>query len=471
MREGSLPPVEQRLPHPEDVFVYAPVDEIGIYGGDARLWGSRLFNNLMTGLAVGGTCTEWDNDGLSYYPATCKSFSTSEDGRVYTVTLRRDLKWSDGAPFTMQDVEWAWSEDLNYNKELFPVVPGVLQDPVTGDPVKFTKIDDHTLTLSFDNPNYTFIEAARLAAGQGCTRMTSCFFEPFHFSKKFHPKYADPAEFKKLMTEGGHEDWTQVWKGKYSIRYDAEIPVTHAYYLCDGGADDQEKLCANPYFHGVDPNGNQLPYLDTYTYNKAENISTSVFRSMNGETDGPYAGDFVLAEVPLYFAHMDKGDYSVGRWTRRMATTPEFRSTRSSTLMLSWAGGSGRKSFREALSLSIDRDQINQLVYLGIGTPQAWVPHPATPYYPGDQWPGYLAERDIAKANEILDDLGLIDTDGMGSATGLTALGIWSFSLSSGLISFPLLSCCNPSGRTWVSSWTSKKGGIGLLERKKPRSA
>ena len=60
VREGSLPPVEQRLPHPEDVFVYAPVDEIGIYGGDARLWGSRLFNNLMTGLAVGGTCTEWD---------------------------------------------------------------------------------------------------------------------------------------------------------------------------------------------------------------------------------------------------------------------------------------------------------------------------------------------------------------------------------------------------------------------------
>ena len=73
VREGSLPPVEQRLPHPEDVFVYPPVDEIGIYGGDARLWGSRLFNNIMTGLAVGGTCAEWDNDGLSYYPATCKS--------------------------------------------------------------------------------------------------------------------------------------------------------------------------------------------------------------------------------------------------------------------------------------------------------------------------------------------------------------------------------------------------------------
>ena len=65
------------------------------------------------------------------------------------MTLRRDLKWSDGTPFTMQDVEWAWSEDLNYNEELFPVVPGVLQDPVTGDPVKFTKIDDHTFTLSF----------------------------------------------------------------------------------------------------------------------------------------------------------------------------------------------------------------------------------------------------------------------------------------------------------------------------------
>ena len=109
------------------------------------------------------------------------------------------------------------------------------------------------------------------------------------------------------MTEGGHSDWTQVWMSKYSLRYDANTPVTHAFYLCDGGADDQETLCANPYFHGVDPVGNQLPYLDTYTYNKAENISTSVFRSMNGETDGPYAGDFVLAEVPLVFRAHGEG--------------------------------------------------------------------------------------------------------------------------------------------------------------------
>ena len=420
VREGSLPPVEQRLPHPEDVFVYPPVDEIGIYGGNGRLWGSRLFNNIMTGLAVGGTCAEWDNDGLSYYPATCMSFSTSVDGRVYTVTLRRDLKWSDGAPFTMQDVEWAWSEDLNYNRELFAVVPGVLQDPVTGEAVKFTKIDDHTLTLSFDNPNYTFIEAARLAAGQGCTRMTSCFFEPFHFSKKFHPNYADPAEYKKLMTEGGHEDWTQVWMSKYSLRYDADIPVTHAFYLCDGGADDQETLCANPYFHGVD---HQLPYLDSYTYNKAENISTSVFRSMNGETDGPYAGDFVLAEVPLYFAHMEKGDYSVGRWTKTHGNDAGIQINPEFNLDPELGQLFRTKEFREALSLSMDRNAINQLVYLGLGTPQAWAPHPATPYYPGDEWPGYLAQPDIEKANEILDGLGLVDTDGDGFRNRLDGTG------------------------------------------------
>ena len=97
---------------------------------------------------------------------------------------------------------------------------------------------------AFDNPNYTFIEAARLAAGQGCTRMTSCFFEPFHFSQKFHPKYADPAEFKKLMTEGGHEDWTQVWKSKYSIRYDAEVLPSHTPTTCATAGPTIRRSCA-----------------------------------------------------------------------------------------------------------------------------------------------------------------------------------------------------------------------------------
>ena len=130
---------------------------------------------------------------------------------------------------------------------------------------------------------------------------------------------------------------------------------------------------------------------------------------MNGETDGPYSGDFVLAEVPLYFAHMEKGDYSVGRWTKTHGNDAGIQINPEFNVDAELGRWFRTKEFREAISLSMDRDEINQLVYLGLGTPQAWVPHPATPYYPGDEWPGYLAVQDIAKANEILDGLGLVD--------------------------------------------------------------
>ncbi|MBM3933561.1 MAG: hypothetical protein FJ319_04550 [SAR202 cluster bacterium] len=144
VRQGKLPPLEQRLPVPDDVYVFAPPDEIGAYGGEGRITSGAVVSRYLKfeALAGNGTCMQYDADGVNFYPLACKSAVVSPDGRVYTITLRRGLKWSDGVPFTMKDVEWIWSPDVHYNKELNPAVPGTMQDPITGNAVKFTKVDD-----------------------------------------------------------------------------------------------------------------------------------------------------------------------------------------------------------------------------------------------------------------------------------------------------------------------------------------
>jgi peptide/nickel transport system substrate-binding protein len=416
VREGSLPPLDERLPVPEDVYVFAPPDEVGVYGGQGRIiTGGKTSRFLkFESFAGNGTCMQYDADGVNFYPLACESVSLSEDGRTYTIALRDGLKWSDGMPMTMQDVEWVWNEDVQYNAELNKSYSGSIKDPITGNVVQFNKIDDLNFTLSFDSPNFTFLESGRFRQGQGCTRTHGCMFEPFHYSKEFHPKYADPAAFKKIMDDKGYDDWTQVWKGKYSVRYDEDVPFLGHFYNCEGGNDDSQTMCANPYFHGVDPAGNQLPYMDSYTWFLTESRDTSIFRSMAGETDGPYNANFVLYEMPLYIGSMEKGDYSIGHWPE---TSGNDAGTQINTEYNTDAE-IGRlfrtPEFREALNLGMDRNEINEVVFLGLGTPQAWVPHPSTAFYPGDEWRQYNAIRDVAKANQLLDSIGLVDTDGDG---------------------------------------------------------
>ncbi|MDE2715454.1 MAG: ABC transporter substrate-binding protein, partial [Chloroflexota bacterium] len=226
VREGSLPPLEQRLPVAEDVYVFAPPDEIGVYGGEGRLITGGKTSRYLKFEAFGGngTCMQYDANGVNFYPLACKAVNLSEDGRTYTVTLRNGLKWSDGMPMTMADVEWVWNEDVQFNPELNKAYSGTVKDPVTGNVVAFNKVDDLNFTLSFDSPYFTFMEGGRFRQGQHCTRTHACMYEPFHYSQRFHPKYADPTEFKKIMDEKGYTDWTQVWIGKYHVRYDADVP-------------------------------------------------------------------------------------------------------------------------------------------------------------------------------------------------------------------------------------------------------
>ena len=79
------------------------------------------------------------------------------------------------------------------------------------------------------------------------------------------------------------------------------------------------------------------------------------------------------------------------------------------------------KEFRVALSHAINRDQIKESVFLGLGEPRQGVPSPGHPYYPGDPVAHKYVEYKPDEANKLLDGLGLTKRDGDG--TRMTAGG------------------------------------------------
>ena len=110
VKQGKLPPLMERLPVPEDVHVVPPPNEIGTYGGT---WRATANSKRYLQKYANGHPLQLNADGASYVERVAKSMDISEDGRVYTFTLRNGGKWSSGDPLTSEDFRFTW-EDINY---------------------------------------------------------------------------------------------------------------------------------------------------------------------------------------------------------------------------------------------------------------------------------------------------------------------------------------------------------------------
>ena len=178
---------------------------------------------------------------------------------------------------------------------------------------------------------------------------------------------------------------------------------------CEGG----RAATRNHYFMGVDPEGNQLPYIDGQILIRTEDRTAGVFRAMNGENDY-FGGDMILGELPLYMANMEKGDYSVYIF-RSPAGTDSATAVQNEFVQDPEMGQLLRtKDFRKALSIAADRNEMNQIVASGIGTPQQWIPHPITPYFPGKEYADLDAGHDLEGAMALMEKMGYSDANGDG---------------------------------------------------------
>ncbi len=400
----------ERLPVPEDILIYPPVQEIGVYGGTKK-WVSFRGANLYHG-ANNYTLFINDYDTISQVPFVAKSVEMSADGREFITTLRRGAKWSDGKPLTMEDFVWVW-EDINYNKEKNPK-GFATKDVVTGNEVQFSVVDEWRFKLAFDTPNFTFLEGK--FSGNPDIRSRAWYGHKPHGSQ-FLPKYAkSPEEFQAKLDAFGVDNWPALlrkccfgriayvpWIGPFVKPHNGELWNTGTDYT----STTYEKGVANPYFFGVDPHGQQLPYLDGFEAQVLSGREATLFRVLNGESDGPNTKGMSIQFLPVFHQNMVKGDFSIT--TRRSLSGNDATFTVQQDFQGDdeWARLLRTKDFRIAMSLAMDRVAINEIQYLGLGVPMNPVPHPQTPYYPGPEWTTLDAvPRDLPRANQLMEKMG-----------------------------------------------------------------
>src|SRR5512145_1912474 len=148
---GELPPIEQRIPlNPR---VITPLDEVGEYGGVWR----RAFKGLSdrwgpVKLNEEGA-VQWDApdpDTTNLVVNYISEWTQNDDATEYTFTLREGLKWSDGEPFTTEDVQFYY--DNIYLTELM-ARPGPINVGNVGDVMTLEIIDDLTWKVTFTVSN------------------------------------------------------------------------------------------------------------------------------------------------------------------------------------------------------------------------------------------------------------------------------------------------------------------------------
>jgi peptide/nickel transport system substrate-binding protein len=400
---GELPPVDERLPL--EPMVIEVVDEIGQYGGTIRRAylgpadGCNSWRISRTGLF------RWSIDGFTPVPAIAKSWESSEDGREWTVHLREGMKWSDGDDFNADDFMWYY-ESVLLNEELTPVLPAFLR---SGDEFgTMEKIDDFTVKFVYPNPNFLFLEIMT-QADQACGGAgRNIPYIPSHYMQQFHIDFNPDAA--TMATEAGFENWAQLFDDKVAHNTNPERPSTRPWEFEQALGEQVVTAVRNPYFYAVDAEGNQLPYIDRVTFTLTEDIEVLNLKAVQGEID--FQGRHLKMEnLPILIEGAEAGGYRMSLWPTFGGADVAFFPNMSYP---SPVGDYLREpTFRQALSVAIDRESIREISMLGMGTPRQNVPAPGHPHYPGEEWETKFTQYDLDMANEMLDAL-LPDKDDEG---------------------------------------------------------
>ena len=400
---GKLPPVEERLP--SEPLVIPVFDEIGKYGGDMRAaFTSRSVCNMER--YARSTLFRFNTDASTIIPNLAQSLDISPDGLVTTVKLRPGTKWSDGAPFTADNFLY-WLDDVENNDELKPGrISGYLRGINEEDDGTLVKVDDYTVQYVYPAPMTSM--AVRLT--NPCSFST---FAPSHYVQQFHKDYNSNAE--AMAKEAGFETWIQWYTANDFPNENHEVPVLNAWYPTGTvSKDDVVVFKRNPYYVGVDPAGNQLPYIDTMTHfhipGNQERVNLMV---LGGELDFQ-AFAINNEDLPLFKQGEEEGGY-------RLIGHPVARGIWDGMYInFSLEGPYGdllrNVDFRRALSIAIDREAINQNSYLGLGEARQVVPLKNSPFYPGDEAAFAWTQYDVDLANTMLDEI-LPDKDSDGFRT------------------------------------------------------
>ncbi|MDQ3541468.1 MAG: ABC transporter substrate-binding protein [Chloroflexota bacterium] len=393
--EGQdLPPAIERIG--DEPLVLRPHESVGQYGGILRsaliggqdtAWLSRTVNydNLVT----------WSTDWSEILPNVARAFEVSEDGRSYTFTLRRGMKWSDGAPFTSADVEF-YVNNVYRNEEL--------TSSLGADPFTIEVTDDVTFTIIYDQPNGFALLRMCEVDGNEWIRY------PRHYLEQFHNDF-NPDGIGALIEEDGAADWIELFRRKgggipgtpyNSLWSNPELPRIHAWQLAEPYGDGTRvSFTRNPYYWKVDPDGQQLPYIDEVTFDVLPDTEVMLLRATSGDIDfhsrhiNTNANKSVLAQSQETsgYEFFDLVDASMNTCVLSLNLTHKNEAMRKIFQ---------NKDFRIGLSHAINRQEIIDVVYVSQGEPWQLGPRQESDWY-NETLAKQYTEYDVAVANEHLD--------------------------------------------------------------------
>jgi peptide/nickel transport system substrate-binding protein len=398
---GELPPVEERLP--TEPYVVVPIDEIGQYGGVARSvsqYAENWGDDMMLTSFINGFVQP--NPAGELAPHFARQIDVSDDFTNFTFHLYEGVKWSDGHPYTTEDVMF-WYENVLLNEELTPSIHPMWR---YGDAVAVVEaLDEVSFSVTFAGPSPFFLY--RLVH-------TGNIFHPKHYLSQFHPNFTSAEELDRLVREAGFEHWYQLYANKNLMKYEYPMtlnrPTLSPYVLVEKTSEFR-RYERNPYYWKVDSAGNQLPYIDGIFTEIVPNREILNGKIIAGEID--FAGfDTELQNYPLYRRYEEAGNYRVLLWRTGLGSDViyQLNLTHEDTVLREIFQD---VRFRRALSLAINRDEINEEIYFGQAEPTQYTLLPISRYYKPEYAAAFI-EYDVEAARGLLDDMGLaVDPNGL----------------------------------------------------------
>lgn len=398
---GDLPALEERLP--AEPMVVEPWDGPGAFGGTLHRAQTDVADAGVMQSFAGVGLLEWDWEADAAVPSIAAEFEKNDTNTQFTFRLREGMKWSDGEPFSSEDLMFTITDYLS-NESTIPTAPFWFSDGGNTRPSAEAP-DELTLVITYTEPFSLFEKYMCHPA------VSYQFLKPKHYLSQFHPDYADPDEVEAATSEAGFDSWDQYFADRDNWWTNPERPVLGAY-LVTGPANAQSgtaELERNPYYWKTDPDGRQLPYVDDIQVQVLAQDALDL-RAANGDLD--FQGHFLgYNTAQVYLQNAESKGFEMLRWQ-------PVGTLASMCLNLSHQDEVLRElfldvDFRRALSLGIDREEMNATLVGGLGTIAQPVATENSDYYVEGTGQNAI-EFDPDQANQILDDLGLtLGSDGV----------------------------------------------------------
>lgn len=405
---GELPPVEERLP--VDPAVVEPYENIGTYGGSLVLYGVDLTTDFFQ-FAGGGIGREGlvrgSPDGTEFVEWIAESVVLLEDNTVAEIKFREGMKWSDGTPFIAAD-----EYEFYFNETL----PAVGLDPTQRDPgiLGYEVVDDNTVRIQLDRPYPVFMFQFHTAFVPDVLAQTVPM-APAHIMREYLPSIVGEDVALEKARELGFDSVTPMLIALSDQVQTLDeprfgIPATDAYIPVSKSATELV-LERNPYYPFIDTEGNQLPYIDRIVVRFAAQTDNVELQALSGNSDVMVSAART-DRIPVYIENEAQGDYTTYIYQDSAFSKP-FYTFNMTPPEREYGEYFEDVRFRRAMSLAINRDQINDRFYFGRALPMQVTISPSHPAFKPEYASAY-AEYDPDTARQLLDELGLVDQNGDG---------------------------------------------------------